>query len=112
MSQILPNVKQDLLAYLHGETTPNSLFHYSETILSEALLHLLAENGISTNFQNLVSEFLEVSLWFAQATDGIMGAIIDNNKNDLRKSDPEEIELSDLSKLTDIYIPWFTETET
>ena len=59
----------------------------------------------------LSDDFIDVSLWFAKATDGILYAIIDNQGNDLRLSDPELIELVNLRPFSEVFIPWFTDTE-
>ena len=111
VSKYLRDFDGDLLAFLHEETAPNSLFDFAESTLLQALLNLLSENGIETSIKGLSNEFIDVSLWFSQASDGIMASIIDKNKGKLLVSEPEKIEVENLLKFDEIEIPWFADTD-
>ena len=47
VSDFLPHVEKELIAYMNSEAAPNNLFQFSETVLSDVLLNCLAERGIT-----------------------------------------------------------------
>ncbi len=109
VAAVLPTVSDPLLLYMDGKSAPNTFFYFSEVLMDQAIINALDDEGIQRDFEELVSEFFKVSLWFAQAADGVMNAIIEESGQELRAEDPEQVVIVDPPEFGEIAIPWFAD---
>ena len=109
ISAVLPKVEDRLPVYLEREVVPNNLFYSSEMLLAQALLEAIMDENDTDPYDSLVKELFDVSAWFAQASDGLLEAILMNH-GELRISGPEEVQFEALENFQDVTIPWFTDT--
>lgn len=110
LSNVLSEIDEELFIYLEPNHAPNNLFCFAELLSANALLSVLPNLDPHDAYKALVDELFDVSIWFAQLSEGLMVLIIGLYYEDKGSGKPEEIELKNLMELTDIYIPWFAET--
>ena len=109
VDSVLPDTDSPLYLYMDRTSTPNNLFYFAEILMVEALLAILSGHGIK-NLEGLVDEIFSVSVWFSQASDGLMDQFLESQPDGSLGAELEEVRLDNLPKLREIYIPWFSDT--
>ncbi len=110
MNRELPEIDDDLFIYLEPDRAPNNLYYFAELISANALLSVIEKLDPHDTYKELVDELFDVSVWFAILAEGLMVSIIDLYYEDSREGVFEEIEIEDLQHISNMYIPWFSET--
>lgn len=105
----LEQIREDeLLSYFDGESTPNSLFYFSEAIIANKLLIYLASEKINTSYEKIIDDLFIVSESFMNILDAYMDAMIERYKRNLLKTCVKE-EFSSYSRnFEEITLPWFS----
>ena len=109
VASVLPEIDEPLYLYMDRSSTPNNLFYFAETLMANALLSVLS-NDEPKNLEDLVGEIFSVSMWFSQASDGLMDQILESQPDGSLGAEMEEIQLDKLPGLREIFIPWFSDT--
>ncbi len=110
MNSILPEIDEELLIYLEPDRAPNNLYYFAELISAYALLNVLPKLDPHVAYKELVDELFDVSVWFAKLAEGLMVSIIDLYYEDPQGGAFEEIEIDNPPHITEVLIPWFSET--
>lgn len=104
LGMILPRLGDSLYFYGGGEHDQNNLYQFADVIWAQAL-----ETLTGRNIETLTKEFIDLTVWFSQVTNGLMGQILERYRGQHILPDPEEIQIEPLPRYKEVTLPWFTD---
>jgi hypothetical protein len=109
LASSIDDVNSDLLAYLYNKDASNNLYFYSELIVQNSMLRSLKDAGFELSLIDLTGQLFETSADITMLGDSVL-SILHNKILDVRQSNSTLIQLIKPKKLSQLELPWFTDT--
>jgi hypothetical protein len=109
LAALLPDIDDDLILYLDGESAPNNLFYVSEIAVGHTLLAALGRERSGQSFKPLVDELLGAAEWFMEVAFCLIHLITKKNQSQFQGEPPTEAHFDRLDPIEEIRLPWFTD---
>lgn len=110
LDSVLPTVPDELEIYLSDGGGANTLYYFAEVLANRAILNSINEEDIISAYKKLVEELPMVTKWFLDFVDALLVVFISKYGEDIWEDFAEEIKFTTLPSITEIKLPWFTET--
>lgn len=103
-------VPDELELFLH-KTQGNSLYYASELMATYAMMKSCGEDDFSKLFGDIVNELISVSKLILSFSHLFMSMFMVKYSENISSPTPEELELGELPKFSQVNIPWFIEMD-
>lgn len=110
LDSVLPTVPEELEIYLSDGGGANTLYYFAEVLANRAILNTINEEDGFSAYKKLVEELPLVAKWFLDFAESLLVAFISRHEEGIWDGFAEEVKFSTLPSITDVKLPWFTET--
>ena len=110
IDSILPIVPEELELYVSDEGSANTLYYFAEVLVNRSIINEIDSENDQKGYSKFVHDTQIVANRFAKVADYLIVEFIKKQGKDIWGSEGEEVDFSDRKLITDIELPWFTDT--
>ncbi len=110
LDAVLPTVPEELEIYVSDGGGANTLYYFAEVLANRAILRTIDDKDGYSAYKKLVKDLPMVAGWFINFAESLLVEFISKYEENIWDGFAEEVQFDTLPSITDIKIPWFTET--
>lgn len=110
LDSVLPTVPEELKVYVSDGGSANTLYYFAEVLANRAILRTIDDKDDYAAYKRLVEELPMVAGWFIDCAESLIVEFMSRHEENIWDGLAEEVHFEKLPSITDIQIPWFTET--
>ena len=109
LDKAFQEMPDDCTLYVESEGSANNLYYFAEIIAIRALLQEKGDLGNQLILHESFQEIIDVARWFYQLAAALISEFARRYTDGIWDGNATEVELKNISSMSDIQIPWFTD---
>lgn len=110
LDTVLPTVPEELELYVSDEGSANTLYYFAEVLAIRAILRTIDDRDSYSAYKKIVEELPMIAGWFIDFAEALLLEFLSKQEKNIWDGFAEEVQFDTLPSITEIKIPWFTDT--
>jgi hypothetical protein len=110
LDSVLPTISEELELYVSDGGGANTLYYFAEVLAIRAILNSIDDKDGYSAYKKLTEELPMIAGWFIDFAEALLVEFLSKQEENLWDGFAEEVKFDKLPSISEIKIPWFTDT--